>query len=138
MAAILIADDDPIVRQFAIELLRDSDHAVVEAADGREAVRLIEAMPIDLLVVDMLMPEMDGMETILSVRQTHPGIRILAISSGGQIGASHVLRLATTFGAHATLRKPLQLTTFAGAIDELLSTGASADRHAPVARAMLN
>lgn len=124
MATIIIADDDPIVRQFAIELLRDSDHAVVEAENGRQAVRLIEAMPVDVLVVDMLMPEMDGLETILALRQSHPTLRILAISSGGQVGARQLLDMARTFGAHASLQKPLAMATFRTAIAQLLDASA--------------
>lgn len=120
MAAIIIADDDPIVRQFAIELLRECDHAVVEAENGRQALRLIEAMPVDVLVVDMLMPEMDGLETILALRQSHPTLKILAISSGGQVGARRLLDMARAFGAHAALQKPLALATFKTVIDQLL------------------
>ena len=121
MSAILIVDDDPSIRMIATELLRSSDHAVVEAADGDEALKIIAAVPIDLVVLDMLMPNKDGLETILALRQSHPHIRIVAISSGGRADPAGYLKTALLLGADATLVKPLCLSTFALVVEEVLS-----------------
>jgi CheY-like chemotaxis protein len=121
MSAILIVDDDPSIRMIATELLRSSDHAVLEAADGVEALKIVAAVPIDLVVLDMLMPNKDGLETILALRESHPHIRIVAISSGGRADPADYLKTAMLFGADATLVKPLCLATFALVVDEVLN-----------------
>ena len=69
MAVIVIVDDDPTVRLIASELLRHDDHVVVEAADGAEALAVIGSMAVDLVVLDMLMPNKDGVETIGELRR---------------------------------------------------------------------
>ncbi|MDP3370436.1 MAG: response regulator [Brevundimonas sp.] len=121
MAVIVIVDDDPTVRLIATELLRPDDHVVVEAQDGDEALKVIASMAVDLVVLDMLMPNKDGLETIVELRRNHPHIRILAISSGGRVGADQLLRTAMMLGADDTLVKPLRLETFAPTISRLLS-----------------
>ncbi|MGZ9100188.1 MAG: response regulator [Brevundimonas sp.] len=121
MAVIVIVDDDPTVRMIATELLRLDDHVVVEAHDGDEALKVISSMAVDLVVLDMLMPNKDGLETIVELRRTQPNIRILAISSGGRVGADQLLRTALVLGADDTLVKPLRLETFARSVTRLLS-----------------
>lgn len=127
MAAIIIVDDDPTVRAIAVEFLRDGDHAIVEAANGNEALRILKAVPIDLMVLDMLMPQKDGLETLMEVRQLYPDMRILAISSGGSMDANYLLAVARTLGADAVLSKPLTAARFRRMVDDLL-TPASASR----------
>ena len=122
MAAILIVDDDPAIRAIATEFLQDGDHAIVEARDGHEALRILNAAPIDLMVLDMLMPGKDGLETIMESRQLHPGVRILAISSGGSMDANYLLAVANTLGADADLSKPLTAARFRKAVQDLLGS----------------
>ena len=121
MAIILIVDDDPTVRLIASELLRGDDHAIVEAEDGDEALRIVGAMAVDLVVLDMLMPNKDGLETIIELRKRQPDIRILAISSGGSMDRSLLLRTAMVIGADESLQKPLRLETFADTVTRLLA-----------------
>lgn len=121
MAVIVIVDDDPTVRLIASELLRQDNHAVVEAGDGDEALRVIASLPVDLVVLDMLMPNRDGLETIGELRRLRPEIKILAISSGGRVGADNLLRTAMILGADDTLVKPLRLETFSRSVARLLS-----------------
>ena len=125
MAIVLVVDDDPTVRAIATELLREERHAIVEAADGDEALRVLEATRAELVVLDMLMPNRDGLETIMEIRRRHPGVRILAISSGGSIGAGDLLRMARLFGADETLAKPLSFSAFAATVNRLLETPAA-------------
>lgn len=120
MARILVVDDDPTIRAVAQELLRQSGHELFEAADGDEALLLASQTPIDLIVLDMLMPNKDGIETIQAVKRDHPETRILAISSGGRMDGSTLLKLASAFGADETMLKPLRLATFAVIVDALL------------------
>lgn len=126
MAVIVVVDDDPTIQMIAAELLREGDHAVVSAADGNEALRVLAAMKVDLVVMDMLMPNKDGIETIIEARKLYPELHILAISSGGRIGVGELLRMARLFGADETYVKPLRLDTFRTTVERLLSTPRSA------------
>ena len=126
MAIVLVVDDDPTIRTIAAELLREEQHAIIEAADGDEALRVLDATHAELVVLDMLMPNRDGLETIMEIRRRHPGVRILAISSGGSIGVGNLLGMARVFGADETLAKPLSFTTFAATVNRLLEAPAQA------------
>ncbi len=127
MAVILIVDDDPTVRAVASELLRNSDHSIVEAADGDEALSLLDCLPIDLIVLDMLMPNRDGLEVLTAIRQKQSRIPVLAISSGGNLDAEYLLRCAKAFGANEAMLKPLRPGAFDSAVARLVaSVGSSA------------
>ncbi len=121
MAIIVIVDDDPTIQLIAGELLKAEGHAIVHAGDGVEALKVLATVPADLVVLDMLMPNMDGLETIIEMRRTHPGTRILAISSGGPMGPHDLLRTAKLFGADDTLAKPLTFSTFGATVERLLN-----------------
>lgn len=121
MAAILIVDDDPTVRAIAKEILKVDGHSMVEAGDGLEALALVERLPIDVVIVDMLMPRMDGLETIRALRSRHRPPSIIAISSGGLLDADRLLQMASTSGADATLQKPLRLATLRDTLTTVLS-----------------
>ncbi|MGV8929965.1 MAG: response regulator [Brevundimonas sp.] len=121
MAIILIVDDDPTVRLIAGELLRSEEHAIVEAEDGDEALKILSAMAIDLVVLDLLMPNKDGLETIVELRKRQPDIRILAISSGGRMEPGQLLRTASVFGADECMEKPLRLESFSRMVASLLA-----------------
>jgi CheY-like chemotaxis protein len=72
MAAILIVEDRPIDRKFLATLLKTAGHAVIEASDGIEALRLAEANPPDLVISDILMPTVDGYELVRRMREKTP------------------------------------------------------------------
>ncbi len=121
MATILITDDDPTLRAIAIELLAADGHRVLEAGDGDEALQILDTEAVDLLVLDMLMPNKDGLETILELRRRKTPIRILAISSGGSMNLDSLLRTAMVFGADRLMSKPLRLSTFASTVADMLA-----------------
>lgn len=127
MPVILIVDDDPMLRLIATEMLQGKDYAIVEAEDGDEALRLIQSLPVDLVVLDMLMPNKDGLETIIELRKHQPQVRILAISSGGRMDGASLLRIAMAMGADDTLLKPIRVETFAPKVAELLARPPMAD-----------
>jgi CheY-like chemotaxis protein len=106
MASILVVDDDELFRAVVCRALRDAGHAVEEAVDGAQALRVIQAETPDLLITDILMPNRDGIELIAAVRQDHPGVRMLAISGRRHLGTVDLLDLAARLGAHDTLEKP--------------------------------
>lgn len=129
MAIVLIADDDPIVRLTVGEFLGAVGHSVLEAADGQEALDTIATVQIDLLVVDMLMPNMDGLETILAVRRSGSTLPIIAISSGGRMDRSTLLRPAAVFGANATLSKPLLRDSLVSTVEAILAENVVVQSH---------
>jgi hypothetical protein len=102
-AYILVADDDAAVRGFLRTVLKRGGYKVIEAANGREALRQARATPVALVITDLVMPEQEGIETIQLLRRELPQIGIIAISGafGGQL-----LRAAKALGANAILEKP--------------------------------
>ena len=106
MANILVIDDEVPARRFVAMALEKQGHAVSEAADGAEALRVMAERSIALVITDLLMPETDGIETILELRRRYPATKIIAISGGGeyQSGAGF-LRAAESLGADRTLTK---------------------------------
>jgi CheY-like chemotaxis protein len=107
--AVLVVDDTLEVRESVAAGLTALGARVVTAADGNEAVLHIGQGRFDVAVVDILMPEKDGIETILDIRERWPHMAIVAMSGGGRIGQDEVLALAANLGAHATLTKPFTL-----------------------------
>ena len=87
MARILIIDDDSLVRDALVLMLEHEGHEVMEAANGREAIRIIREWQPDLVITDIIMPETDGFETIRELRNTAAELKIIAISGGDPIGA---------------------------------------------------
>lgn len=106
MALILVVDDDAAVRDSIRTLLELDGHHVAEAQDGNAGEAEVGRRLPDLVILDIFMPERDGFETLRSIRRTHPGLKILAISgcAGGQL--QRTLAFAREFGADAVLEKP--------------------------------
>jgi DNA-binding response OmpR family regulator len=124
---ILITDDDPTLRAIGAELLANEGYRVLHAEDGNEALRLMESEPVDLIVLDMLMPNKDGFETIIELRRRKSTVRILAISSGGSMDVDSLLKPALAFGADRVMSKPLRIATFASTVAEMLHESSNAD-----------
>src|SRR5690606_37152794 len=106
MASILLMDDDAIVRESLEHALTRAGHAVIAASDGRQGLRCYRENAVDLVVTDILMPEMEGIETIMAIRRENPRARIVAISGGGRTRSMDLLDVAEEFGADRVLRKP--------------------------------
>lgn len=120
MARILIIDDDVEIRLLLRKMLEREGHEVVEAGDGREGLRRFQAAPIDVILLDMLMPEPDGLETILALRRVDPAVKVIAISGGGQTGTRDFLYVAAALGAQRTLRKPFHRQELLEAVRDLI------------------
>lgn len=101
---ILVVDDEPAVRHLVRKILAGVGYQVLEAGDGREAVRIIEASDIDLMITDLAMPEQEGLETIQRLHHSRPGLRMVAMS--GKF--PEILRASEYFGAAAAIRKPIE------------------------------
>ncbi|MBV8537266.1 MAG: response regulator [Alphaproteobacteria bacterium] len=105
MATVLVIDDDIAVRTMVHRMLAGAGYSVLEAGNGRDGLKLFEQRDPDLVITEVIMPDMDGIETMRALRKLRPAARVLAIS-GGRLLAQDALRYMATFGACATLEKP--------------------------------
>ena len=121
MARILVIDDDELLRGALRTALEGAGYDVMEAADGKAGLRLQRESGADLVVVDIFMPEQDGLEVIRGLRAEAPQPKIVAISGGGRIGQIDALRAAAAFGASRTLQKPFEPRELLTAVRELLA-----------------
>jgi len=121
MARILVVDDDHALRSAVRVVLEAAGYTVAEAADGEAGLRSYHEQGADLVLVDVFMPERDGLEMILALRAAIPQPKIVAMSGGGRIGLDDVLTAAAAFGAARTLRKPFEPSDLLAAIRELLT-----------------
>lgn len=121
MTSILVIDDDAAVRRMLRQMLEGAGYEVVEAADGAIGLDLYNKRPVDLVITDILMPEKEGIETILALRKTAPEVKILAISGGGRMNKGDLLSTAEFFGAVRTLAKPFARKELLGMVQETLA-----------------
>jgi two-component system, chemotaxis family, chemotaxis protein CheY len=107
MRQILVVDDDRVIRAMSVHLLESAGHNVAEAETGLQALRLMREIKFEVLITDLFMPDMDGLELIQRVRATGAPIRIIAISGGSALVGDKFLDLAGSLGADMILRKPI-------------------------------
>jgi CheY-like chemotaxis protein len=105
MAKILVIDDEPGIRSILCRVLEASGHEVVAFENGRGAIERVERDAADLLIADIFMPDVEGLETIREIRRLRPDMPIIAIS-GVDFEGGDYLGVARKFGAVATLKKP--------------------------------
>ncbi len=106
MARILVVDDEELARFTLCEILEGAGHDVTEASNGNEAIERQRGQPFDLVVTDIIMPEKEGVETIIELKRDYPDLKIIGISGGGRSRNMDFLKLAEEFGADAVLAKP--------------------------------
>lgn len=117
---ILIVDDEAEARGELVEYLADKGHRVGAAENGKVALRRFQGGAIDLVITDVYMPEIEGLELIARLRAGHPGTRIIAVSGGSPGIAMNYLPVALGPGADRTFTKPLDLKALAATVHELL------------------
>ena len=117
MARIMVVDDNRLERWLLRAHLATAGHEVIEAAHGLEALDLLAQHGSDVIITDIVMPEMDGFETIMTLRRRHPDTRIIAISGAGRAPGDY-LEVAAKLGAHLTLRKPIARSKILAAVRE--------------------
>lgn len=121
MPHILIVDDDLDLRQILERLLTIKGYQVSSAGNGKSAIAIIDRQPIDLVITDIIMPDMDGLELISALRQRPDPPRIIAISGGsGRLDSGYLLRMARSMKVDKLLEKPLAIATIDAAISEVL------------------
>ena len=119
MATILIIDDEESIRKLLKEVLERNNHRVIEAADGREGLALYQQNKVDLVLMDILMPGTDGLETTLQMTREYLDAKVIAMT--GAQGDRNFLDVAKLFGARRVFEKPFDLDKLVQAINEELA-----------------
>ena len=131
MTRILLVEDDQTFRRALHLSLEQSGHEVTDAEDGGQGLRAFTEQPTDLVIIDLIMPNVEGIETIRKIRKLSPKVPIIAISGGGRNAPGDYLRAARTLGASEILAKPFNLGVMQDAVARLLALAATAKRPMP-------
>ncbi len=123
MARILVIDDDPQVLSMLVETLQREGYEVDGAADGRVALQALREEPADLVITDIVMPEMEGIEVIQELRRSFPQVKVIAISGGGRGDPQTYLQLAGKLGAQSWFVKPVDRRELLKTVGALLGEG---------------
>lgn len=126
MARILVVDDDDLVRMTIRTTLARGGHEVTEARNGLDAIESLQRAAVDLVVSDILMPEVDGIGLLLKLRKQYPLLRVIVISGGGRTQDADFLRMAKTLGADTVLAKPFTSQQLQSAVAGVLGSSDSA------------
>jgi CheY-like chemotaxis protein len=122
LARILVVEDDPQLRALLVRIVGAAGHEVVASPNGKAALAELGGAEFDLIVTDVVMPEMEGLELIRQVRKLPRPVSIIAMSSGGRGSADDYLQLAATLGAAATIEKPFTASAIVETISRVLSS----------------
>jgi CheY-like chemotaxis protein len=118
---VLLIDDDQLVRYTLSRVLTGNGYDVTTAVDGKQGLACVAADKPAIVVTDLIMPEQEGIETIIHIRREHPEIRIIAISGGGRDGNLDMLPMAQMLGADAIITKPFEARELLEALQKLAS-----------------
>src|SRR5687767_12134726 len=119
MAKILVIDDDAVIRRTFNQALTKAGHDVRLSDNGREAIRQQRNDPVNVLIVDLFMPEQDGLETITQFHREFPHVTIIAMSGGYAVSGT-MLSVAQELGATRVLEKPFDSAVLLQCIEEAL------------------
>lgn len=119
MATILVIDDEKTILTSLKEMLVREGFSVLTAGDGNEGIKLFNDNQVDLVITDIVMPEKEGIETIIEMRKTSPNIKIIAISGGGRGQPEGYLQMAKSLKVEYTFKKPFEQDDLLGAVYEL-------------------
>jgi DNA-binding response OmpR family regulator len=120
VARILVIDDDDIMNNMIVQMLFEAGYEAEGARDGNIGLKLYASRQYDLVVTDIVMPEKEGIETILAIRKASKSIPIIAISGGGKFDPDQYLNIAKQFGANYIFAKPFHNREFLEIIKKCL------------------
>jgi CheY-like chemotaxis protein len=130
MTCILIADDEPLVRGTLCGILRRAGYDVIEAEDGDQVLEACATAHPDLVLIDIIMPNREGIETIAALREVYADLPIVAMSGGGRTGSTTFLDFSGRVGANRMLMKPMRNAELLEAIAACLLSPEAAVRGA--------
>lgn len=120
MKKVCIIDDDIEMLRLLRQLISKKGHYVADFQDSQAGIAAIENQGFDLLITDILMPEVDGIEVIRRAQKSHKELQCIAISGGGSLIPVDYLAIVKTLGIKHTFEKPLNLKKFEAVVDSLL------------------
>jgi len=122
MSRILVIDDDQAVRFTIQAILQREGHEVLCVGDGDLGLRALERITPHLIITDIIMPNKEGLATIMEIRARDAVTPIIAMSGGGRTGNMDFLKMAEAIGANEVLPKPFQRDDLTAAVRRLLTT----------------
>jgi CheY-like chemotaxis protein len=132
---ILLIDDDAVVRSAVKSMLEHAGFEIVEVESGLSAIQAVQTDRFDLAIVDIFMPEMDGLETIKALKERAPALRILAMSGFRprlqSADGPDFLAMAVKLGAAHSLQKPFGTRELVQAVEISLAAGSAPDQDHP-------
>ncbi len=123
MATILVIDDEVSMRTSIQKMLEREGYNVLTAVDGNEGMKLFNNNQVALVITDIVMPEKEGIGTIMEMKASSQDVKIIAISGGGLQGPEDYLEIAKSFGAKYVLKKPFKRDDLMNAVNWLLEEG---------------
>ena len=122
MTTILIVEDEDLLREGVQEVLEMNDYVVIGAADGVEALQWLSETPVDLVVTDLVMPNMDGVDFVAKLRERYTHLPVIVVSgSSHAVMARYGLKSIDVPGANASISKPFKSQDLLAKIAELLA-----------------
>ncbi|MCD4702471.1 MAG: response regulator [Candidatus Aegiribacteria sp.] len=122
MPLLLIVDDDPMIRNMLVTAFKKKNYDVLDAANGKTALSIFRSEDVDVVITDIIMPDMEGIETIRELRRIKPDAKIIACSGGGSMAPDGYLRVASSLGAQYTFQKPISIRELNKAVEDLLDS----------------
>ncbi|MCK9331353.1 MAG: response regulator [Candidatus Cloacimonetes bacterium] len=116
---ILIVDDEKQINNILSRYLR-KNYQVSISENGLQALSLLKKETFNLIIMDVIMPEKEGIETLIEIKNTYPNIKIIMMSGGGKIGPQSYLKIAKAVGADEVIEKPFELSDLHNIIKKLL------------------
>ena len=123
---VMVIDDDDMFREEIREMLESTGLRVVEFSSGLEWVESLEALDPDLVITDIQMPEMDGIEVVRHLRAHRPDIPVIAVSGGDSRGYVGNLEAAQLLGANYVMPKPVDAGLLVTTAFDLIEESAAA------------
>lgn len=121
MKKVIVIDDNAAICAMVTRMLEGSSYRCTALTSGVNLIDHLQAEPVDLLITDILMPHVEGMEIIMSVRNAFPDLPVVAMSGGGHSVGKDVLVSAQHLGARAILAKPFTRAELIAAMDQALA-----------------
>lgn len=120
MNSVLIIEDDEFVMNMLKQTFERAGYEVGTASNGRIGLQLYQCKPFDVVITDLIMPDMEGIETISKLRKDDPTVKVIAISGGGRNSPDDYLHLAKKLGADRTFSKPVDRNELLAAVKDLV------------------
>jgi DNA-binding NtrC family response regulator len=118
--SILVVDDDETMRDLLSRILTKAGFSVTLATDGRSAIKALEQTDFAAVVTDLVMPNKEGLETLVDIKHRWPACKVVIVSGSGPVAGTNLMKVALQFGADAALRKPVEAISLVATLNRVL------------------